>query len=214
MMRTKLTLVAVAAAMTSACGYTKQDQPSRGVVPVNVPVVTRSDFSFDVAAPGGQLPSSEAGRLDAWFRGLQLGYGDIIYVDGPLAPSVRADVGRVAGQYGLLVASSGAPITAGAIPDGSVRVVVSRTRASVPNCPNWRDPANPNFQNRTMSNFGCAVNGNLAAMIANPEDLVHGREPSGVADPAQAARAIETYRTKPQTGTTGLPAVTTSKSGG
>ena len=31
-----------------------------------------------------------------------------------------------------------------------------------------------------MSNFGCAVNGNLAAMVANPSDLVHGREGSGV----------------------------------
>jgi pilus assembly protein CpaD len=213
-MRTKLTLVAVAAAMTSACGYTQQDQPSRGVIPVNVPVVSRSDFTFDVAAPGGQLPPSEAGRLDAWFRGLQLGYGDNIYLDGPMAPSVRHDVGRVAGQYGMLVAPAGAPVTVGAIPDGAVRVIVSRTRASVPGCPNWSEPAQPNFQNRSMSTFGCAVNGNIAAMIANPEDLIHGREPTGVTDPAAATRAIEMYRTKPPTGTGGLPVVTTSKNGG
>jgi hypothetical protein len=30
-----------------------------------------------------------------------------------------------------------------------------------------------------MSNFGCAVNSNLAAMVANPEDLFHGREGTG-----------------------------------
>jgi pilus assembly protein CpaD len=213
-MRSKFILVALVAATTGACGHTKQDQPSRGVIPVNVPVVSRSDFAFDVAAPGGQLPSSEAGRLDAWFRGLQLGYGDNIYVDGPMAASVRADVGRVAGQYGMLVAVAGAPVTVGAIPDGAVRVVVSRTRASVPNCPNWSEPSNPNFQNRSMSNFGCGVNGNLAAMIANPEDLVHGREPTGITDPASASRAIEMYRTKPPTGTGGLPVVTTSKNNG
>lgn len=200
MMRTKLTIVAFAAVMTSACGASVQDQPSRGIVAVNVPVVSRSDFSFDVAAPGGQLPSSEAARLDAWFRGLQLGYGDNIYVDGPMAASVRADVGRVAGQYGLLVAPAGAPVTVGAIPDGAVRVVVSRTRASVPGCPNWSEPSSPNFQNRMLSTYGCSVNGNLAAMIANPEDLVHGREPNGVTDPTVAARAVDLYRTKPMTG--------------
>jgi len=212
MMRSKFTLIAVAAALTSACGYTTQDQPSRGVIPVNVPVVSRSDYSFDVAAPGGQLAPYEAGRLDAWFSGLQLGYGDTIYVDGPMASSARADVARVAGRFGLLVAPEGSPVTAGVVPSGAVRVVVTRTRASVPNCPNWSEPAQPNFQNRTMSNFGCAVNGNLAAMIANPEDLVHGREPTGITDPVAATRAIDMYRTKPPTGNANLPAVSTKGS--
>ena len=41
---------------------------------------------------------------------------------------------------------------------GAVRVVVSRTRASVPNCPNWRDQSRPNWGNHTMSNYGCGVN--------------------------------------------------------
>ena len=212
-MRTKLTILAFAAVSAAGCGYTPKDQPSRGIIPVNVPVVSRSDYSFDLAAPGGQLGPSEAGRLDAWFRGLQLGYGDSIYVDGPMAASARVDVARVAGQYGLMVVAAGAPVTVGAIPDGAVRVVVSRTRASVPNCPNWSEPAQPNFQNRSLSTFGCSVNGNLAAMIANPEDLVHGREASGVTDPTSASRAIDLYRTKPMTGQGALEAVTT-KSGG
>ena len=156
---------------------------------VNVPVVSRADYALDLAAPGGSLPSSEAARLDAWFRSLQLGYGDSIYVDGPDAYDAKADVARVAGQYGLLV-SNGAPVTAGAIQPGTVRVVVSRARASVPGCPNWSVPSQPNLQNASMSNFGCAVNSNLAAMVANPEDLVHGREGSGVGDTQTATKAV------------------------
>jgi pilus assembly protein CpaD len=209
-MRTKLTLVAVAAAMTSACGATMQDQPSRGVASVNVPVVSRTDYSFDVAAPGGQLSPSEAERLDAWFQGLQLGYGDNIYVDGPMAMSARPDVARVAGRYGMMVAA-GAPVTTGALPDGAVRVVVSRTRASVPNCPHWSNSLKPDYENSTASNFGCAVNGNLAAMIANPEDLVHGREGSGLGDARVASKAVDYYRKAPPTGTTGLKDIATSK---
>jgi pilus assembly protein CpaD len=208
----KFALLALAAASTGACGYTPKDQPQRGVIPVNVPVVTRSDVALDVAAPAGSLDPSEAARLDGWFRGMQLGYGDAIYLDGPMAGSVRNDVAQIAGRYGMLVAN-GAPVTAGAIADGTVRVVVSRTRAEVPNCPNWSDPASPNYQNRMLSNFGCGVNSNLAAMVANPEDLLHGRDPGAVIDPTTATRAVDAYRTQPPTGKGGLQSIST-KSGG
>lgn len=214
-MRNKLALLGLAAVATGACSYTPgEPAPQRGVAAVNVPVVTRSDYVFDAVVPGGTLPASEAARLDAWFRGLELGYGDNIYVDGPMADMARADVARVAGQYGLMVAN-GAPVTVGAIPDSAVRVVVSRTRASVPGCPNWSEPSQPNYNNRMMSNFGCAVNSNMAAMIANPQDLVIGREGSGVVDPSTATRAIDLYRTAPPTGRKGLEKIdTTSQSGG
>jgi len=172
--------------------------------------VTRADYSFDLAAPGGSLPSSEAGRLDGWFRSLQLGYGDSIYVDGLYANDARADVARIAGQYGMLV-SNGAPVTAGAIQPGTVRVVVTRARASVPNCPNWSVPSQPNLENASMSNYGCSVNANLAAMVANPEDLVHGREGSGVVDGEAAMKAIDSYRNAKPTGTTGLQDLNTKK---
>jgi pilus assembly protein CpaD len=207
-----ITLVALAAASLGACSYHgATDEPRRGVLPVNEPVVTRADFALDVAAPGGSLPPSEAARLDGWFRGLQLGFGDVIYVDGPLGPSVRGDVAQVAGRYGMMV-SDGAPVTAGQLADGTVRVVVSRTHAEVPNCPNWSDPASPNYQNKMLGNFGCGVNGNLAAMIANPEDLVRGRE-GGITDPKTAVRAIDVYRNKAPSGQGGLQSVST-KSGG
>jgi pilus assembly protein CpaD len=60
-----------------------------------------------------------------------------------------------------------------------------------------------------MSNFGCAVNSNLAAMIADPIDLVHGREGTGVGDSATAARAVEMYRKTAPSGSKGLPADST-----
>ena len=127
-------------------------------------------------------PPSEAARLDGWFRSLDLRYGDSVYVDGgAYSEAARAQVAGIAGNYGMLV-SHGAPVTAGAVAPGNVRVVVSRNVASVPNCPNWERPSQPNYNNRTMPNLGCAVNSNLAAMVANPEDLVHGREGDGVVD--------------------------------
>jgi pilus assembly protein CpaD len=211
-MRRHFALLALIPAL-SGCLATAQDKsPSalRGVEAVNVPVVSRADYALDLAVPGGSLPSSEAGRLDGWFRSMQLGYGDHIYVDGPDAYEAKSDVARVAGRYGMLV-SNGAPVTSGEIAPGTVRVVVSRTQASVPGCPNWSIPSQPNIENKSMSNFGCSVNANLAAMVANPEDLVHGREGSGVGDTLTATKAVESYRKATPTGDSGLKDINTKK---
>jgi pilus assembly protein CpaD len=206
-MARKSALVFVAAAL-SACQHAPQDQADRGVTSVNVPVITRTDYALDVATPDGTLPSSEAGRLDAWFKSLQLGYGDSVYVDGPYADTARDGVARIAGQYGLML-SHGAPATQGSITSGAVRVVVSRNRAEVPNCPNWSVASQPNFGNRSMSNYGCGVNSNIAAMVANPVDLIHGREGDPVVDANAASRGVGVYYSTPPTGKKGLQDITT-----
>lgn len=208
-MRRHFALLALATAL-AGCTHDRPNEALRGVEPVNVPVVSRADYAIDLSAPGGSLPSSEAGRLDGWFRSMQLGYGDNIYVDGPDAYDAKSDVARVASQFGMLV-SNGAPVTAGAIPPGMVRVVVSRSRASVPGCPNWSVPSQPNLDNASMSNLGCAVNANLATMVANPEDLVHGREGSPVGDSLTATKAVDTYRKATPTGSKGLQDINTKK---
>jgi pilus assembly protein CpaD len=211
-MRSKFALLLIATAAVAGCSYHPEagDLKDRGVEAVNVPVVTRADYVFDAAAPGGSLGPSERARLDAWFRGLDLGYGDSIFVDAPYADAARYDVARVAGNYGMML-EPGAPVTAGAVPNGTVRVIVSRSRAEVPNCPNWSLPSQPNYNNRTMSNFGCGVNSNLAAMVANPEDLVHGREGSVTVDPNTGTKAIVLYRSTVPTGSKGLQDISTKK---
>lgn len=211
-MRSKLALLLLATAV-AGCSYHPpvHDIADRGVESVNVPVVTRADYTFDAAAPGGTLAPSEKARLDAWFHGLGLGYGDSIYVDAPFSEGARYDVAQVAGNYGMTV-QPGAPVTAGAVPQGMVRVIVTRARAEVPGCPNWQLPSQPNYNNRMLSNFGCAVNSDLAAMVANPEDLVHGRERTNVQDPMMTGeRAVAVYRSTAPTGSKGLQDISTKK---
>ena len=197
-MRNRIAIVLLASAV-AACSTASADQPSRGLTAVNQPVVSRTDFALDLSAPGGSLPSSEEARLDGWFRGLGLGYGDHIYIDGDYADAARDDVARVAGRYGMMV-SPGAPVTGGTILPGTARVVVSRTRATVPGCPNWGRPAAPDYANLQTPNFGCAVSSNLAAMVADPQDLIYGRSAGSVIDASTAAKAIQMYRDWPLTG--------------
>jgi pilus assembly protein CpaD len=200
-MRAKFLLIALGSALAGC--QSMPDVPARGLAAVNVPVVTSADYVFDAAAPSGSLAPGEADRLNGWFQGLGRGYGDTVYVDGGYAPAARSQVAAVAGRYGMLV-SPGAPVTAGMVQPGSVRVVVARRRAVVPNCPNWSQASQPDWDNKSVSNFGCGVNSNIAAMVANPEDLLHGREGTGVVDSRTATRAVEMYRTTPPTGLKGL----------
>lgn len=197
-MRTKLIAVVLASAV-AGCATPGQQLPSRGVESVHQPVLNRSTFTVDLSAPGGVLAPSELARLDSWFQSLDLGYGDSIYLDGAYAETTRAQLAEVAGRYGMMVLPA-APVTAGMVPAGSVRVVVSRNRAEVPGCPDWTVPASPNYENRMMSNFGCSVNSNLAMQVANPEDLFHGRAGPATVDAIAGAKAVEMYRNWPLTG--------------
>lgn len=185
---------------------------NRGYYPENQPVVERTSFALDVATTSQGVPGSEVDRLTEWFDSLKLRYGDKVYLEDPLGNArVRGDVARVAGAYGLIL-SEGVPATAGTPRPGSARVIVRRATASVPGCPNWRQAGMPSGIESTESNFGCAMNSNIAAMVANPEDLVLGREGEPGGDPDMATKAITSYRSN--TGAGKAPEKVSSTSGG
>ncbi len=197
-MRSTFACMLLASAMVG-CATPGANPAARGVQSLNEPVMTRASFAFDAVAPGGYLPPEETARLDGWFRSLELGYGDRIFLDGAFADSARAQVAALAGHYGMMV-SPAAPVTAGVVPEGYLRVVVSRNRAEVPACPNWSMPSQPNYDHAMTSNYGCGVNSNLAAMVANPEDLFHGRPGPAASDGVAGAKAVQMYRDWPLTG--------------
>ena len=41
-------------------------------------------------------------------------------------------------------------------------------------CPDWSQSQDNNYKNEMHSDYGCAVNNNLAIQLENPEDLHHG----------------------------------------
>lgn len=206
MARKFIIALAAASASLSGCGPV-----NRGLESVNQPVVSRTDYVFDIAAPEyGGLSGAEVARLDGWFQSMGLNYGDTIYVDDPQGygdPSRRGAVAAVARRYGLVIAT-GAPVTQGRVSPGSLRVIVSRSGAYVPDCPNWERQTFPDFENSTASNFGCATNSNLAALIANPDDLVSGRSP-GQTTTVFTNKALESIRDVKPTGLNGLKNETT-----
>jgi pilus assembly protein CpaD len=195
----------------SACADMPQNT---SLYSVKQPVVERNNYTLDVATGASGLTLPEQQRLDEWFEAMNLRYGDRVAIDGAVgSDAVRDDVAAIAGRYGMLL-SEGAPVTNGYVDPGMVRVVVTRTHAHVPGCPDWSDNYASNLDNSTADGYGCAVNGNLAAMVADPEHLLHGAEGSGETVVMSSTKAIRTYREQEPTGKAGLPEVSSQSGGG
>lgn len=212
-----INLAAVSALALAAGGCASQPRVlsphnNTSVYSLHQPVVEHSNFMFDVSTDGSGVSAAEQARLAAWFESIELAYGDHVTIDEPAgyeSDAARRDVAGVAARYGLIVDGDASPVTEGRVGRGYVRVVASRSTASVPGCPSWTDPG-IDSPLRLSTNYGCATNSNLAAMIANPDDLVHGREASGAGAVVVAGRAIRTYRESQPSSRQGLPASSTT----
>lgn len=211
----KLAAVSVLGLAAGGCAMQPRGEmtPSAnyGVYSLHQPVVEHTNYVFDVSTEGNRVSDAELDRLAQWFQSIDVGYADQVTVDEPRgaeSAGARADVARVAAQYGVLLSDAGAPVTEGEVRPGTVRVVASRASASVPGCPEWSDPG-IDSPVRTHTNYGCSINSNLAAMIANPDDLVRGRDGSGQGSASVAGRAVRVYRDRVPTGTQPLQQTTT-----
>ncbi len=169
-----------------------------------VPVVERTNFTLDLKTIAGGLPISEQQRLNGWFETMDLKYGDRIAIENPgQNPAVATAIRDLAARFGLIVSDT-APVTSGFIDPGFARVVITRSTAAVPGCPDWSAKSDMNYLNATSPNFGCAINSNLAAMVADPQDLLEGKKGSGETVISTSSKAISTYRDAAPTGANGL----------
>jgi pilus assembly protein CpaD len=95
--------------------------------------------------------------------------------------------------------------------NGDFRVDVSYIayKANADSCGDWSEDLSFTAENKTAKNFGCAVQHNIAAMVADPRDLLGPRE-AGVADTGRSQTVMDLYEKGQPTAavkrTTDLPA--------
>ncbi|AUX70880.1 pilus assembly protein CpaD [Porphyrobacter sp. HT-58-2] len=178
------------------------------------PVVERTNMVLDVNTNSAGLPISEQQRLNGWFEAMDLRYGDRLAIENPSQnPAVANAIRDLAARYGLMLSDT-APVTAGALQPGQARVVITRATASVPGCPDWSAKSDMNYGNATSPGFGCAINGNLAAMVADPQDLLEGKKGASETVIATSNKAISSYREMEPTGKAGLMDAGSAGAGG
>lgn len=95
-------------------------------------------------------------------------------------------------QAGYIVTTSyAAPSADSANP---VRIAYRALAASTTPCGKWPDDLSKDTENKHYADFGCSYQNNLAAMIANPADLLGPRALSQV-DAAKRGEIIKKYQT-------------------
>lgn len=207
--RIALPLLMAPALLLGGCGTY-----NGGVESIYQPVVQRTDYVLDLQTAGYGLADGEQSRLAGWLGSMKLAYGDKVSIDdGGDGSTGRTQVASEAGRYGIIL-SDRAPVTVGHVAPGTVRVVVTRTSASVPNCPDGSRQYQPDYSASTSSNYGCATNSNLAAMVADPADLVRGAAGAPTSDPTTSTKAINARRNAAPTGAGGTTLKAESTGGG
>ncbi|VXC71649.1 CpaD family pilus assembly lipoprotein [Sphingomonas sp. 8AM] len=194
-----LLLVALAAAAQLAgCGE------YRGLETVHQPVVARNDYALDLLAGADGLAGGEGQRLRGWLDVLAPAPGATIAIDDPaVSAGARAEIAAVSAERGLRLSARAAP-QADAPPPGTLRVVVTRSTASVPSCTTPGPSATlVNFDAHTSGSFGCAINGTLAAMVADPNDLLRGKSDDGSTTAITVAKSVGMWRKAAPTGAGG-----------
>jgi pilus assembly protein CpaD len=197
MRNTKVLIAATASIALAGCAANSFGTPNTSMYSVHQPVVERATFAMDLASDGGGIAPTEQARLADWFDALQVGYGDRVAIDygtGYASKSTKAAVAKIAADRGVLIQDV-APVTAGQVAPGTLRVVVTQSKASVKSCPDWSTDHDRNYNASNHSNYGCAINSSLSAMLADPEDLVRGRENKKL-DANSGKKAVDTYRAK------------------
>lgn len=202
-------------ALSGCLGGGSGPEDNRSLDSVHQPVVSVSNYVYDAEAQTGNLSPVELRRLSDWLDAMHVRYGDRVAIDdasGSVPRTARDAIAMLIARRGMLL-SDYAPITEGEIAPGRVRVVLTRSVARVDGCPNWDTRSAVGSANTTSSNYGCATNANLAAMVADATDLVRGANRASN-DPLTASKAINAYRTAPPTGANGVGGGSTGSAGG
>jgi pilus assembly protein CpaD len=123
-----------------------------------------------------------------------------IVVSAPIGGANGDVAGRMAVAARQRLVAMGAPAAsvrvmgydAAGAPGAPLKVGFLRYTAEVPKCGGWENVSGTR-NNTVYENFGCAVTANMAAQVANPEDLLSPR-PEGPIDSGRRATVLDKYR--------------------
>lgn len=149
-------------------------------------IVDRKEVVLDLAVPPGSygLTHNQKRDLLAFIhRFKQEDSGGILVVRAPsgsrneiAAMRTMGDVRRVAANAGVSQKDSTfEAYFGGGVANAPIRVSFMRHVATGPECGDWSDNLARDRKNLPYRNFGCATQRNLAAMVANPRDLIEPR---------------------------------------
>jgi pilus assembly protein CpaD len=195
-----LSLAAGLAALLLAQGCSTQDDtgPVTFSADDNHPIVVAPAYrnlklSFATAA-SGLTPEDEA-RFDAFVHDYLARGNGAVSVSVPEGPESSTSTHYFAERLADLgVSPTSILMSTRALSDGDPRVELGYITysANTAPCGDWSEDAADTGPNLPMPNFGCSVQHNVAAMVADPRDLVAPR-PMGAGDATRRSVVLGKY---------------------
>jgi pilus assembly protein CpaD len=145
--------------------------------PITVEPVSRTvEFAFS-ASNAGLMPD-DAAKFDAFVADYMEHGNGAVSITVPAGPYANATIS----YFGERLAGMGVPrsrvlVGTRAPGDRNARVELGFVGygAHADSCGDWSEDASQTGDNQPMPNFGCAVQNNIAAMVADPRDIVQPR---------------------------------------
>ncbi len=164
--------------------------------------VTEAKTKTGIRAPRGTLNTEQSNAVANFAIEARRSSAPKVEV---LYPSGSGASKQLAKQIAKTLADSGVPegriwvkgYSGGAT--APIQLVLTRKVAVTHECGDWSEDLSSTYSNDAFSNFGCATQQNIAAMVANPEDLERPREMG----PVLAQNRTETMKIYVDNATTG-----------
>ncbi len=149
------------------------------------------------AGPADGLSADDAAQLARFVSGYLAGGNGALSVTVPAGPRSSEAIRYV----GARIVAMGVPSSRllvgtrdAAGNDEGVEIGYIAYAAQTVPCRNWSQDADQTENNLPMPDFGCSVQHNIAAMVADPRDLVEPRD-MGPSDAARRATITKQYET-------------------
>ncbi len=154
--------------------------------------------TIEVATSQGTLQPGQINAVSGFVRKALLAGVTPMQVS---RPSGGGNSARVASEVASLMMQQGVPrnrVSFSTYPGSAsapVRISYVSSYAKTKSCGNWPDDLGDNIDNRIYANQGCAVQANIAAMIANPTTLVTPLPEDMISAPSRVRGITNVYTT-------------------
>jgi pilus assembly protein CpaD len=206
--RGALLLVAVATvALLSGCA--KRDSIAVGAVPddyrTNHPIVIaekEQTLDLPVGASDRGATAPQRASLEGFLAGYDKSAAPVLNIVAPSGSANAVAAADAAHDFAYIARENGVPsnrimlASYQASPEETsapVRVSFAAMRAQTDKCGRWPEDVLETSENKHYANFGCSYQNNVAAQIANPEDLLGPRKQTPI-DPANRGTVIDDYQ--------------------
>lgn len=203
-------LALTAAALLVGCA--KRDSITVGAIPddyrTNHPIViAEKEETLDLAVGATDRGATKDQRatLEGFLSGYDRSAAPTLRILTPAGAANDVAAANAAHDFARIARKAGVPqnrivvsqYQAGAADvSAPVRISFTAVRAQTNKCGRWPDDIAVNPENKHYANFGCSYQNNVAAQIANPNDLLGPRKETTI-DAENRSAIIDEYRKAP-----------------